>query len=86
MAGNDIDATDDAVRLARSLFETCGRDYDRVHEDRVLEILRASRGGRNLIDCGLEADIATCAEQDQFDIVPELSRDVWEIRADCQAK
>jgi hypothetical protein len=61
--------------LAINLFETCGRDYDRV-----LETLRLSRGGRNLIDCGLDADIVWCAEQDRYEIVPELWRDPWEIR------
>ncbi len=80
LAATDADARDDAAQLALGLFDACGQGYDRVHEDRVLATLSKSRGGRNLIDCGLAADIAICAEQDKFDIVPELSRQPWEIR------
>jgi hypothetical protein len=42
--------------------------------------LRLSRVGRNLIECGLDTEIAWCAEQDRYEIVPELDRDRWEIR------
>lgn len=73
--GRDFDIRDDATQLALNLYDPCGRDYDRA-----LNVLRASRGGRNLIDCGLEADIALCAREDQFTIVPELFQDNWEIR------
>lgn len=76
LSGADSDAGDDSTQLAVNLYETCGRDYDRAYD-----LLRASRGGRNLIDCGLDADIADCADQDRFDIVPELLLDRWEIRA-----
>jgi len=79
-ADDSANADDDTTQLAISLYESCGRDYDRGHEDCILATLQKSRGGRNLIECGLEADIATCAEQDKFDVVPELSRDPWEIR------
>ena len=79
LAAAEADPGDDSTQLALSLFASCGHDYDRACEDRVLAILRQSRGGRNLIDCGLAADIAVCAEQDKFDIVPELSRDPWQI-------
>jgi 2-phosphosulfolactate phosphatase len=80
LAATDADPGDDATQLAIALFASCGHEYDRAHEDRVLAILRNSRGGRNLIECGMEPDIAICAEQDKFDIVPELSRAPWEIR------
>jgi 2-phosphosulfolactate phosphatase len=80
LAAKDAFPADDPTRLAMILFESCGRDYDRVHEDRVLATLRQSQGGQNLIECGLEADIVTCAEQDKFAIVPELFVDEWEIR------
>jgi 2-phosphosulfolactate phosphatase len=80
LSDEQADAADDVTQLAIGLYEWCGPDYDRGHEERVLETLRKSRGGRNLIECSLEADIVTCAEQDKFDIVPELSRDPWEIR------
>ncbi len=75
LAGRDFDRNDDATQLALNLYETCGRDYDLA-----LGVLRASRGGRNLIGCGLASDIAVCAKEDQFAIVPELFSDSWEIR------
>jgi phosphosulfolactate phosphohydrolase-like enzyme len=81
LATSDAFPAADATRLAMILFESSGRDYDRVHEERVLSTLRQSHGGKNLIECGLEADIVTCAEQDKFSIVPELFVDDWEIRA-----
>ncbi len=76
LSGEDMDAGDDSTQLAVNLYETCGRDYDRA-----CDLLRASRGGRNLIDCGLDSDIADCADQDRFDIVPELHLGAWEIRS-----
>jgi phosphosulfolactate phosphohydrolase-like enzyme len=76
-SSDDFDPTDDSTLLAINLFENCGRDYDRI-----LETLRLSRGGRNLIECGLDADIAWCAKQDRFEIVPEFLRDRREIRVD----
>jgi len=81
LGAGDFEVADDATLLAISLFETCGRDYDRV-----LETLRQSRGGRNLIACGLESDIVHCAEQDRFAFVPELTRDAWEVRLPAGAK
>jgi 2-phosphosulfolactate phosphatase len=81
LSAGDFDVAEDATLLAISLFETCGRDYDRV-----LETLRNSRGGRNLIACGLESDIALCAEQDRFDFVPELVREAWEVRLPAGTK
>jgi len=73
--GDDMDASDDATQLAINLYETHGPDYDRT-----FDLLRASRGGRNLIDCGLGDDISNCARQDRFDVVPELFVEDWEIR------
>lgn len=81
MAEREIDPSDDTTQLAMNLFDSCGRDYDRL-----LDLLRKSRGGRNLIECGLEADIIKCAEQDQFDIVPELDREMWKIRPACKTQ
>lgn len=86
LAAGDADTNDDSAQLALSLFASCGHEYDRVHEDRVLALLRQSRGGRNLIDCGLEADIAVCAEENKFDFVPELSREPREIRVAREMK
>lgn len=41
----------------------------------LLAVLRDSRGGRNLIDLGLDADIADCARIDSTATVPTLSPD-----------
>ena len=74
--GIETEASDDSTQLALNLFETCGRDYNSL-----VTTLRQSRGGRNLIDCSLGADIFTCAQQDKFEIVPELALAAWEIHA-----
>jgi hypothetical protein len=42
--------------------------------------LRASRGGRNLIDTGQENDIDLAAHIDKFDVVPVLDLATWRIR------
>lgn len=47
----------------------------------LVDRLRSSRGGRNLIDIGHEHDIAIAADIDRFSIVPELSLDSWRITA-----
>jgi 2-phosphosulfolactate phosphatase len=44
------------------------------------EFLRASTGGRNLIEIGHERDIEIAAQIDKFDVVPELDLAAWEIR------
>jgi 2-phosphosulfolactate phosphatase len=41
--------------------------------------LRASRGGRNLIEIGAENDIDLAAEIDKFDRVPQLDLAAWRI-------
>ena len=54
----------------------------RVMTDRPLGMtLRASRGGRNLIETGQENDIDLAAQIDKFDLVPELDLAEWRIRA-----
>lgn len=72
---------DDAGLLALSLSESEGKDYDSV-----LQILRGSLGGRNLIEHGLDADIETAARWDVSTIVPELSRTPWQIRPAVDAR
>ncbi|MBI3863860.1 MAG: 2-phosphosulfolactate phosphatase [Planctomycetia bacterium] len=75
LAAPSSDFSEDATQLALNLYETCGRDYDRA-----ASLLRSSRGGRNLIECGLEADIGMCAREDSLALVPELFKNEWEIR------
>lgn len=43
------------------------------------KFLRGSDGGRNLIDVGLERDLADCAQIDHLSIVPELDVQQWRI-------
>lgn len=43
------------------------------------QALRASRGGRNLIEIGHENDIDLAAEIDRFDLVAELDLQAWRI-------
>lgn len=45
------------------------------------QALRASRGGRNLIEIGHENDIDLAAEIDRFDLVAELDLGTWRIGA-----
>lgn len=45
--------------------------------------LKVSRGGRNVLRIGLEADIDIAATLDKFSVVPRLDPKTWEIR-DCR--
>lgn len=45
------------------------------------QALRASRGGRNLIDIGHEDDIDLAAQIDRFDLLAELDLATWRISA-----
>lgn len=45
------------------------------------QALRASRGGRNLIEIGHENDIDLAAEMDRFELVAELDLQTWRITA-----
>lgn len=57
---------------------------DTLRPERLAEQLRDSRGGRNVVRLGLEADILTAAALDRFDIVPELDPNTMCIQA-CDA-
>jgi 2-phosphosulfolactate phosphatase len=46
----------------------------------LVRSLRFSEGGRNLIEIGLDHDLADCAQVDQLSIVPELNVQEWKIR------
>jgi 2-phosphosulfolactate phosphatase len=61
LGGRPTDAAAAAVRLARSFGS-------------VEEGLRASQSARNLVNAGLEEDIAWCARESELDVVPRLSR------------
>jgi len=47
----------------------------------IVQSLAKSIGGRNLIELGMQDDLPQAAELDDFEIVPELDRSVWEISA-----
>jgi 2-phosphosulfolactate phosphatase len=55
-----------------ALAFAAGRDDDPAKR---LAILRDSLGGRNLVELGFDADIARCAEDSLFEIVPEYDPD-----------
>jgi 2-phosphosulfolactate phosphatase len=59
----------DAVGLAVDFWQARGAD-----EAGRLDVLRRSRGGRNLIEIGQSADIPRAAAIDQWAIVPEWRR------------
>lgn len=59
-------------------------DYYRARSgnaDRLLEAIRSSRGGGNLMRLGYSADIERAAEEDLFDVVPEWSRETRTVSA-----
>lgn len=59
--------SDDQSRIAERLYESAA-----VEREGVLRVLRASRGGRNLIEIGLDADVRDCADVDRWPVVPEF--------------
>ncbi len=63
-------ALNDQAEIAADAWRSCRADLG--GHDPLGRALRASRGGRNLIEIGLENDIAIAAEIDKFDLVPEL--------------
>lgn len=75
-ADPSCDTTDDGAQLALCLSERAGSDYHRH-----LSMLRSSRGGRNLLEHGFDADIVTASRWDTTALVPDVSRDPWQIRS-----
>lgn len=60
---DDVDLPDDQTAIAMDCYLL---NLDEL----MLQVLRASLGGRNLIDLGLEDDVLRAAEIDRFDFVP----------------
>ena len=46
---------------------------------RIVEAMKKSTGGKNLIGIGMASDLALAAELDRFDRVPVLDKSTWEI-------
>ncbi len=67
---------DDATRIA---VDFSGRNAD--NPPRLLDAVRASQGGRNLIKLGFDADIQFAANVDRFSIVPIYDPDTGQITA-----
>jgi 2-phosphosulfolactate phosphatase len=66
---------DDECMLALEFFEARGKPPEKFRET-----LRSSRGGRNLVELGFDADIERAGQCDLFDIVPEACRNGhWSI-------
>lgn len=59
--------SDDQSRIAERLYESASAE-----REGVLHMLRGSRGGRNLVQIGLDDDIRDCAEIDRWPVVPEF--------------
>ncbi len=59
---------DDATRMVVDYFQT---QTDKA--DGLLSAMRASQGGRNLIQRGFEEDIQLCSARDRYTVLPEYS-------------
>jgi 2-phosphosulfolactate phosphatase len=66
--GRSIISQHDANRLAYELYNS--REHN---EAQLLEAMRESEGGRNLIALGYDADIEWAARRNRFNIVPEYN-------------
>jgi 2-phosphosulfolactate phosphatase len=64
-AGGSL-APDDSRDMAMSLYRECEQRPSGVYE-----MLCRSRGGRNLLELGYDADIRVAAERNLFSVVPE---------------
>jgi 2-phosphosulfolactate phosphatase len=63
-------ALNDQAEIAADAWRACRQDLG--GHDPLGKALRQSRGGRNLIEIGMENDIAIAAEIDRFDLAPAL--------------
>lgn len=70
---------DDAARMCVTLWRVAS-----ATTTGVVEVFRESRGGRNLVRLGLDADIEFCAQADRSPVVPRLAKDPagWMLLAD----
>lgn len=70
-------AANDQAEIAADAWRACRADLG--GHDPLGRELRHSRGGRNLIEIGLENDISIAAEIDKFELVPELDMSVMRV-------
>jgi 2-phosphosulfolactate phosphatase len=64
----DGDSSTLALQLWRSFFPGC----DRPTVKRLADVLRETRGGRNLIRVGFQRDIELCSQIDSLTVTPRL--------------
>lgn len=72
----------EAAEAARSEWHQLlsdAADADRTTIEQVTIELRDTLGGRNLIEVGLDRDLADCAQIDRLNIVPVFDVDKWRI-------
>jgi len=62
-------AGNDSAQLAQQAWASHAREIGNLEQ-----LLKAGRGGQNLLNLGLDADIAFCATMDRFDLVPSLDQ------------
>ncbi|MDR1964752.1 MAG: 2-phosphosulfolactate phosphatase, partial [Planctomycetaceae bacterium] len=62
------------AETAKQLWENrfCTGNRESISEFALIEFLRQSRGGKNLIELGFDADIEAAARIDSINIVPEF--------------
>jgi 2-phosphosulfolactate phosphatase len=76
-AGTSKFCLNDQAEIAADAWRACASHL--TGHNLLGSALRASRGGRNLIETGQENDIDLAAQIDRFDIVPELDLATWRI-------
>jgi 2-phosphosulfolactate phosphatase len=67
----------DQAEIAADAWRACASHL--TGQDPLGRALRASRGGRNLLETGQENDIDLAAQIDRFDFVPKLNLATWRI-------
>lgn len=72
-------ALNDQAEIAADAWRACRQDLG--GHDPLARALRQSRGGRNLIEIGMENDIAIAAEIDRFDLAPVLDLATMRVTA-----
>jgi 2-phosphosulfolactate phosphatase len=72
----DIDA-----KVAQTLWDSIAKSAPDERIGRVIDVMRLSPGGRNLLKIGMESDIAIAARVDCFNIVPRFDPATGEVTA-----
>jgi 2-phosphosulfolactate phosphatase len=73
---------DDQAAIVRDAWQqVAGRVHGADLKTRLAAAMRASQGGRNLIEIGMAADIDFAADVDRFDVVPLFEPNPGRIKA-----